>query len=124
MRRQSRWTTTTVDSVTLLFNQNLAPSLSRRLADLYPDSIHVKEIDLDAGEDHPIWDYAKVGGLVIVTKDKDYKDLSKRLGHPPKVVLIRLGNCSREAVASLLGARYADVIALLQDGNRGLLVLP
>ena len=124
MRRRSRWTTTTVGSATLLFDQNLAPSLSRRLADLYPDSIHVKEIDLDVGEDHPIWDYAKIGNLVIVTKDRDYKDLSKRLGHPPKVVLIRLGNCTREAVASLLRERYADVIALLRDENRGLLVLP
>ena len=108
----------------LLFNQNLPPSLPRRLADLYPGAIHVKTINLAVGGDNPIWDYAKEQALVIATKDTDYRDLSNRLGHPPKVVLIRLGNCTREAVASLLRERHADILALHQDESRGLLELP
>jgi len=28
----------------LLFDQNMPPQLARRLADLYPDSVHVREI--------------------------------------------------------------------------------
>ena len=115
---------TTVISVMLLFNQNLPPSLPRRLADLYPGSSHVKSVDLDVGGDNPIWDYAKERGFVIVTKDTDYRELSRRLGHPPKVALIRLGNCTRDAVASLLRERYGDVLALERDDRRGLLELP
>ena len=115
---------TTVASVMLLFNQNLPPSLPRRLADLYPGSVHVKDINLAVGGDNPIWDYAKDRSLIVVTKDTDYRDLSHRLGHPPKVVLIRLGNCSRDAVVSLLRERYADILSLHQDERRGLLELP
>ena len=115
---------TTADSVTLLFNQNLPPSLARRLADLYPGSMHVKAIDLDVGGDSPIWDYARDRNLIIATKDKDYLELSETRGHPPKVVLIRLGNCSRQAVVSLLREHYADLVSLHQDDRRGLLELP
>ena len=115
---------TTVASVMLLFNQNLPPSLPRRLADLYPGSVHVKDINLAVVGDNPIWDYAKDRSLIVATKDTDYRDLSHRLGYPPKVVLIRLGNCSRDAVVSLLRERYADILALQRDERRGLLELP
>lgn len=111
-------------SVMLLFNQNLPPSLPRRLADLYPGSVHVKDLNLDVGGDNPIWDYAKERSLIVATKDRDYRDLSRRLGYPPKVVLIRLGNCPRDAVAALLRERYDDIVALHRDAGRGLLELP
>lgn len=115
---------TTVVSVTLLFNQNLSYQLPRLLADLYPESSHVLEIDLAVGEDNPIWDYAKERGFVIVTKDKDYREMSGRLGQPPKVVLIRLGNCPVAAVVSLLRERYGEVMDWYRDDGRGLLELP
>lgn len=115
---------TTAISVTLLFNQNLSYQLPRLLADLYPESLQVLQIGLAMGGDNPIWDYAKDHGLVIVTKDKDYLELSNRLGHPPKVILIRLGNCPVAAVESLLRERYAEILALHQDESRGLLELP
>ena len=115
---------TTAISVTLLFNQNLSYQLPRLLADLYPESLHVLEIDLAVGGDNPIWDYAKERGFVIVTKDTDYRELSSRLGHPPKVALIRLGNCPVAAVESLLRERYGDILALERDDSRGLLELP
>ncbi len=115
---------TTVISAMLLFNQNLSYRLPRMLADLYPESIHVMEVNLDVGADNPIWEYAKIRDYIIVTKDKDYLELSHRLGHPPNVVLIRLGNCPVEAVESLLRERYADILSLHQDERRGLLELP
>ena len=71
-----------------------------------------------------IWQYAKQESVTIVTKDVDYALLSARLGHPPKVIRITLGNCSREAVADLLRERFADIVAFHQDEDRGLLELP
>lgn len=115
---------TTVVSVTLLFNQNLSYQLPRLLADLYPESSHVLEIDLAVGEDNPIWDYAKEQGFVIVTKDTDYREMSGRLGQPPKVILIRLGNCPVAAVEALLRERYGEVVDWYRDDGRGLLELP
>lgn len=71
-----------------------------------------------------IWQYAKESGVTIVTKDVDYVRLSNERGHPPKVIRITLGNCTREATADLMRERHADVVAFLTDENTGLLLLP
>jgi predicted nuclease of predicted toxin-antitoxin system len=41
-----------------------------------------------------VWDYAKDNDLMIVSKDADMNDLSLVFGNPPKVIWLRLGNCS------------------------------
>ena len=71
-----------------------------------------------------IWEYAKEHGLCVVTKDRDFIRISNQRGHPPKVIRITLGNCTREAVAALLLEGFPDILALYQDEGRGLLELP
>lgn len=46
----------------LLFDQNLSPRLPRLLVDLYPDSVHIREIGLRDATDTQIWEYAKING--------------------------------------------------------------
>lgn len=70
----------------LLFDQNLAPALARRLADLYPGSAHVRELGLAAADDEVIWARAAADGYVIVTKDDDFRPRSFLRGPPPRVV--------------------------------------
>jgi predicted nuclease of predicted toxin-antitoxin system len=41
-------------------------------------------------------------GCLLVTRDEDFHRLSVLRGAPPKVVWLRLGNCTTEAVAQLL----------------------
>jgi predicted nuclease of predicted toxin-antitoxin system len=53
-------------------------------------------------DDRDLWAYAKSDGFVIVSKDADFYERSLRTGAPPKVVWIRLGNCSTAAVEMLL----------------------
>lgn len=43
----------------LLFDENLSHKLARRVADIFPDSIHVRDAGLKAGDDPSVWDYAK-----------------------------------------------------------------
>jgi len=59
----------------LLFDQNLAPGLVARLADIFPDSKHVFPLGLDRASDSEIRDYAHQEALIIVTKDADFSDL-------------------------------------------------
>jgi predicted nuclease of predicted toxin-antitoxin system len=42
----------------LLFDQNLSPSLIGRLADLYPNTMHIQSLGLSASLDRIVWDYA------------------------------------------------------------------
>lgn len=65
-----------------------------RLADIYPDSNHLFNLNLDTAEDSFVWQYAKDNDFTIVTKDSDFSELSLLRGFPPKVIWIRIGNCT------------------------------
>ena len=39
----------------LLFDQNLSPRLIARLADLFPESVHVSDVELDRVGDLEVW---------------------------------------------------------------------
>jgi len=107
----------------LLFDENLSSRLVELLATVYPDSAHVEHVGLGGAPDLAIWDYARTNGLVLVTRDEDFHRLSVVRGFPPKVVWIRLGNCTTRQVAELLRARTADVVAFLADDGAGFLAL-
>jgi predicted nuclease of predicted toxin-antitoxin system len=49
--------------------------------------------------DRVVWARAAREGFVLVTKDEDFHRMSVLLGPPPKVIWIRLGNCSTAEVA-------------------------
>jgi predicted nuclease of predicted toxin-antitoxin system len=98
----------------LLFDENLSPKLPGLLADLFPDSVHVRDVGMKATDDPLVWDYAKNNGFMIVSKDADMHDLSLVFGNPPKVIWLRLGNCSTSQVANLL-RRDVDVIKLFYE---------
>ena len=108
----------------LLFDQNLSRHLRTLLAELYPQSLQVREIGLANAPDTAIWEYARERGLVIVTKDADYVELSLARGQPPKVIWIRLGNGPTAEVAALLRERYDDLLAFYQDEPAAFVELP
>ena len=92
----------------LLFNNNLSHGLASILAEAYPRFASHQGHGPGAA-DTDVWDYARDHGLVIVTKDRDYRDMSRTRGHPPKVILITLRNCSTAAVAALLRRHLTDL---------------
>jgi len=93
----------------LLFDHNLAASLVERLADEYPDSSHTSTLGLGEADDREVWDYAREHGFAIVSKDSDFQQLSVREGPPPKVVWVRLGNCTVDDIEELLRLRRPDL---------------
>ena len=90
----------------LLFDQNLSPRLVPRLSDVYPECSHVQDLGLDRSRDTDVWNYAAEHGCTLVSKDADFHQRSLLLGAPPKVVWIRLGNCSVTDAATLLRERF------------------
>ena len=108
----------------LLFDENLSPALTRRLADLFPDSLHVRDIGMKATDDPIVWEYAKNNGLMIVSKDADMHDLSLVFGNPPKVIWVRLGNCSTREVENLLRRHFEAIKLFSADDTVSLLALP
>lgn len=107
----------------LLFDQNLSPRIPNLLTGEFPDSEHVFPLGFGETDDAHIWEYARAGGLTIVTRDADYANLSEMRGFPPKVIWIRRGNCStREIVELLLTFQWA-IEELGRNSDRGVLIL-
>jgi predicted nuclease of predicted toxin-antitoxin system len=107
----------------LLFDENLSPKLPHRLNDLFPNSLHVRDVGMKATIDPIVWDYAKDNNLIIVSKDADMHDLSLFFGNPPKVIWLRLGNCSTLQVENVLRRDFNAIKLFYEDENLSLLAL-
>ena len=107
----------------LLFDQNLSHRLVTLLAAEFPGSQHVRDAAMAAAADPVVWAYAAKEGLAIVSKDSDFQQRAVLWGHPPKVVWVRLGNCSTTDVSDLLRIRLADVLAFEADPAASFLAL-
>jgi predicted nuclease of predicted toxin-antitoxin system len=108
---------------TLLFDENLAPRLTVAVADLYPNSDHVCNVGLGGAADVAVWAHAAAGRFMLVTKDEDFHRLSVLRGFPPKVLWIRLGNCSTADVARLLRSRFELIEAFAAHEEAAFLAL-
>jgi predicted nuclease of predicted toxin-antitoxin system len=110
--------------VRLLFDQNLSPGLPRSVADVYPGSVHVREVGLRDSGDSEIWDYAKLNGFIIVSKDSDFQQRSLLYGFPPKFIWLRVGNCRTKLIEDLLRKHSAAIHTFEQDPVKSHLMLP
>lgn len=93
----------------LLFDENLSPKLVKLLGDLFPDSLHVRDVGLNRADDSVVWKFAQDNSLTICSKDSDMHQRSFVLGFPPKVVWVRLGNCSTADVEDLLRKHFTAI---------------
>ncbi len=108
----------------LLFDQNLSPRLPRLLANIYPESIHVREVGLLEASDSAIWEFAQANGFAIVSKDSDFQQRSLLLGAPPKFIWLRVGNCTVKRTVDLLRTYSPAIHTFDLDNSKSHLMLP
>ncbi|MBL8205161.1 MAG: DUF5615 family PIN-like protein [Blastocatellia bacterium] len=107
----------------LLLDENLSDRIIPQIIDLYPDSAHVKQLNLIQNPDGAIWAFAAANGFAIVSKDSDFRHRSVLLGHPPKVIFLRVGNYPTAFITQLLRARHFLLNEFNDDPARGIMVL-
>jgi predicted nuclease of predicted toxin-antitoxin system len=107
----------------LLFDNNLSPKLVTRLASLFPDSNHVSALQLDTASDLKVWEYARQQGYCLVSKDSDFNELIASNGFPPKLIWIRIGNCTTTEIIELLQTHHEAIVEFGQMATAGLLEL-
>ncbi len=107
----------------LFFDQNLSHHLVDRLADVYPDALHVRMVGLKASDDAAVWEYAKAHQLIIVSKDSDFHQRSLLYGPPPKVVWIQRGNCPTADIEALLRQYRSDLEQFFRSMEGAFLVV-
>jgi predicted nuclease of predicted toxin-antitoxin system len=86
----------------LLIDENLSEALTVSLHDLFPDSLHIRTLGSGGASDLTVWELARQHDCILLTRDEDFLRLSILRGAPPKVILIRLGNCPTQDVVHLL----------------------
>ena len=106
----------------LLLDQNISPRLVERLIDIFPTS-HVSSLGLERASDEEVWVYSHENDYIIVTKDSDFNDLAVLRGFPPKVIWLRLGNCTTDQVEETLRANRTAIVEWSTDHNAGSLLL-
>lgn len=107
----------------ILFDANLSPALVARLAAEYPGSSHVRDVSLRSAPDAEIWDYAKTHGLLVASKDTDFRERSFVEGFPPKVIWLDVGNAGTSAIEALLRSEQPRVKAFAVSADASLLIL-
>jgi predicted nuclease of predicted toxin-antitoxin system len=78
-------------------------------ADRFPGSPHVRTAGLASADADEIWRYVQQHGLVIVSRDDDFRQRSALLGAPPRVIWLRVGNGSTTEIEQVLRSRELDV---------------
>ena len=107
----------------LLFDQNLSYRLVGQLIAEFPGAAHVRDLGLATSPDPDVWAYAAANGFVIVSKDTDFQQRALLYGHPPKVIWVRLGNCTTAAVEALLRSRLTNIQSFEADPMASFLAL-
>ena len=99
----------------LLFDENLSHKLPEFLSDIFPDSTHVRNVGLSSADDANVWRFAVDNEFIIVSKDEDMHDRSMVFGFPPKIVWVRLGNCSTAQAEELIRREKDAILSFIED---------
>lgn len=75
----------------------------------FPESKHVRDVGLSSADDETVWEYAKKAGFGIISKDTDFSQRSFLYGAPPKIIWVRLGNCTTQQIEDILRHYRNDI---------------
>ena len=107
----------------LLLDEDLSRRLVRRMADLFPESVHVAEVGLLQAADSEVWEFAKVNSFCIVSADSDFYERAATFGAPPKVIWLKGCDYPTQVAEELLRGQAIRIAAFLDDPERAVLVL-
>jgi predicted nuclease of predicted toxin-antitoxin system len=81
------------------------------------EALHVKDLQMVEATDPTIFDAARIADAVVLTKDRDFVELVRRRGVPPRVIWITCGNTSTRELMLILDATFQKAWALLASGE-------
>ncbi|MBW4642049.1 MAG: DUF5615 family PIN-like protein [Goleter apudmare HA4340-LM2] len=106
-----------------LLDENLSPKLPDVFSLQFPGSLHVRDCGLKGFSDELIWDYARDHDLIIVSKDSDFYQRSVLYGHPPKLIWLRIGNCTHAKLIALINNSQEEICRFIADPIESVLAL-
>jgi predicted nuclease of predicted toxin-antitoxin system len=86
----------------LLLDENLSERLLPSLTEIFPGSTHIRTLGRGGASDTFVWEIARDGGYLLVTRDEDFVGMSILRGAPPKVFWLNIGNARNAFIAALI----------------------
>ena len=106
----------------LLLDANISWRMCSFLNGHFGECIHVNKTELACpAKDTTIWQFAKDNGYTIVTQDSDFLNFLETKGYPPKVILVKTGNITREQMQIIFLQAKHSIFELHINEDYGLL---
>lgn len=87
----------------ILVDQNISYRLVQQVLGIFPEITHVRQLGLSNANDFDIFMFARRKGFdLIFTQDEDFHNILLEHGPPPKIVWLRVGNCSTKHLAEVV----------------------
>ena len=73
-------------------------------------------LELLYSTDLEIYHHARSSGrIILISKDTDFSEIITRLGAPPKLINIKIGNCDNRQLWSILKSHLLRLVTLLSS---------
>ncbi|MTF40389.1 DUF5615 family PIN-like protein [Cyanobacterium aponinum] len=96
----------------------LPPQLASWLSDTFSvRAFSLRDLGLRDAEDREIFERAKVEGVVIITKDKDFIELVNRFNSPPQILWVTSGNVTNRHLKTIFTKTFILALELLKQGE-------
>lgn len=99
-----------------LVDAQLPPALARFLASLGEEAIHVLDVGLLAADDAAIWTFALQNDWIIISKDEDFPIRASVSKACPRIVWVRVGNCSKAKLLETFHKHWDSIKQELAGG--------
>ena len=108
--------------MTIWIDAQISPDVARWLTNRFNvEALHVKDLQMVEATDPTIFDAARIADAVVLTKDRDFVELVRRRGVPPRVIWITCGNTSTRELMAHPGCNFSKgmgPVSLWRTGSR------
>lgn len=77
------------------------------------EAVAIRDLGLRDASDEVVFSRAGEKDVILLTKDADFPELVTRLGPPPKVIWLRIGNTSNYRLIQILETHLDEALRLL-----------
>ncbi len=107
----------------LLLDENISSRIIKYLISEFPSSSHIDYLKMRGCKDTDIWEYAKLYGYIIISKDNDFRQRSFLHGAPPKVIWLSVGNNGTHVIKNLILKNVNEIYDFYKNDEESLFVL-
>lgn len=107
-----------------IVDTQLPISLCKYLRNKGHDTIHTFDCpNQEYTEDKEISEIAKNENRIIITKDSDFHDAYLVKGAPPRILLLRFGNCSNRELISIFDKHFDKANSYFEMQNENFVMI-